>query len=234
MSRSESRGLGRSSELGLRRSIRFSQVRFLSSAVKFKSAFKEPPDWEIISNETHFESEHLSVATEEVRTPVGQKIRPWTVVHRKAAVVIAPMTADGRLLLIRQERIPIRAVIWEVPAGQIDVPVGGDDPDYNAVALRELQEETGYVLSKGGEIIPLGYFFSSPGFTDEQGYFFLARPAESGANGPAHTESESILDCRAFHPDEIANMIASGEIRDANTLGICAKLVAGGFLCLHA
>ena len=32
------------------------------------------------------------------------------------------MTPDGRLLLIRQERIPIRAAIWEFPAGQIDDP----------------------------------------------------------------------------------------------------------------
>ena len=30
------------------------------------------------------------------------------------------MTADGKLVLIRQERIPIRTDIWEVPGGQID------------------------------------------------------------------------------------------------------------------
>ncbi|MBA2242329.1 MAG: NUDIX hydrolase [Chthoniobacterales bacterium] len=204
--------------------------------MKLKSAPADPPGWETLSRETHFENAHLSVADVEVRSPNEPKTRHWTVVFRKAAVIIAPMTADGKLVLVRQERIPIRAAIWEVPAGQVDLAANGDDvvDGYNIVALRELREETGYEVSAGGEIIPLGFFFSSPGFTDEQGYFFLVRPVEPGADGPAHTDSESILDCRAFSPEEVTNMIASGEIRDANTLGICAKLVADGFLSLHA
>jgi ADP-ribose pyrophosphatase len=208
--------------------------------VKFESGVVQADGWKVLSSETHYEDAHLSVRTEEVQTPAGNASRRWTVVHRKAAVVIAPMTADGKLVLIRQERIPIRGAIWEVPAGQIDVAdegdaaTEGDDAGYNIVALRELREETGYELSEDGEIIPLGDLFSSPGFTNEQGYLLLARPVESGTNGPAHTESESILDCRAFSPEEIASMIAKGEIRDANTLAICTKLVARGFLSLRA
>ena len=46
--------------------------------------------------------------------------RAWTIVHRKAAVVVAPMTRDGKIVLIHQERIPIRQAIWEMPSGQID------------------------------------------------------------------------------------------------------------------
>ena len=45
--------------------------------------------------------------------------------HRKAAVIIAPMTRDGRIVLIRQERIPVRAAIWEMPSGQLDNAVAG-------------------------------------------------------------------------------------------------------------
>ena len=30
------------------------------------------------------------------------------------------MTAEGNFVLIRQERIPIRKAIWEMPAGQVD------------------------------------------------------------------------------------------------------------------
>ena len=154
-------------------------------------------------------------------------------VNRKAAVVIAAMTADGGLVLIRQERVPIRATIWEVPAGQIDHAGGLETEEAKAVALRELREETGYQLAPGGEMIGLGGFFSSPGFTDEHALFFLARPVEMSAEGPAHEEAESILDCRAFTPAELGSMIARNEIRDANTLGVCAKLIARGFLALH-
>lgn len=198
--------------------------------MKFKRARADAEGWETISNKVQFEDPHLAVAHLEVRVPGRPKTRRWTVVHRKAAVVVAPMTADGKLVLIRQERVPIRAAIWEVPAGQVD----DDTSARAAIALRELREETGYALSNGGEMIPLGHYFSSPGFTDELGYFFLARPVEPGADGPAHTETESILDCRAFSSEEIASRIASGEIRDANTLSICAKLAARGFLSLHA
>ena len=101
--------------------------------------------------------------TEEIRSPARPAPRPWTVVRRKKAVVIAPMTAEGKLILIRQERIPIRAAIWEVPAGQID-EVGDQATDaIEAVALRELREETGFELAEGGELISLGDYFTSPG-----------------------------------------------------------------------
>lgn len=148
------------------------------------------------------------------------------------------MTRDGRIVLIRQERIPIREAIWEMPSGQIDKTVSeGADPDrpsetMQQVALRELREEAGYELAKDGELVPLGYYFSSPGFTDERGYFFLARPVQLCKEGPAQDEGESILDCREFTVQEIRRMIAENEIRDANTLGICATLAARGLLSL--
>jgi len=98
------------------------------------------------------------------------------------------------------------------------------------VALRELREETGFELAEGGNLIPLGDYFTSPGFTDERGYFFLARPVRECAAGHSRDESESILDCRAFSAEELRRMIASNEIRDANTLALCARLLARGLL----
>ena len=187
--------------------------------------------WETVSSEHHFTNKHLDVVTDIVRTPMRSQPRPWTVVHRKAAVIIAPMTVDGKLLLIRQERVPIRAAIWEIPAGQIDNGEA-DDEAIREVALRELREETGYELAPGGELIALGHYFASPGFTDEYGYLFLARPVKHSARGDGHGEGESILDCHAFTVSEIRQMTADNEIRDANTLGICARLAAHGFISL--
>lgn len=188
--------------------------------------------WETISSEEHFANAHLEVVTVQVRTPAQSKPRAWTIAHRKAAVIIAPMTRDGKIVLIRQERIPIRAAIWEMPAGQIDNREADED-EIKKVALRELREETGYELAPDGELVGLGHYFSSPGFTDEQGHLFLARPVERCAEGDAQDETESILDCRAFSIPEIRRMIDENEIRDANTLGICARLAARGLLSLY-
>jgi ADP-ribose pyrophosphatase len=192
-------------------------------------------NWKTISSQRDFVNSHLEVVTDRVLTPSRSAPRTWTVVHRKAAVVIAPMTRDGKIILIRQERIPIREIIWEMPSGQIDHSVvGGIDPGQPAetieqVALRELREEAGYELAKDGELIPLGHYFTSPGFTDERGHFFLARFV-TPLPDYVRDESESILDCRPFAISEIRRMIADNEIRDANTLSLSARLWARGLL----
>src|SRR5438093_4388689 len=103
--------------------------------------------WETISSERHFANAHLEVVTDQVRTPSRSQPRTWTIVHRKAAVVVAPMTRDGKIILIRQERIPIRQAIWEMPSGQIDNH-SADEEEIKKIALRELREEAGTRLPK--------------------------------------------------------------------------------------
>jgi ADP-ribose diphosphatase len=183
--------------------------------------------WETVSSERHFANAHLEVVTDHVRTPASSLPRTWTIVHRKSAVIIAPMTRDGKIVLIHQERIPIRAAIWEIPSGQIDGPA---QETVEQVALRELREEAGYELAKDGELIALGHYFTSPGFTDERGYFFLARPVQKCKEVSAGDEGESILDCREFSIAEIRRMIAGNKIRDANTLSLWSRLSARGLL----
>ena len=187
--------------------------------------------WQTISSEHHFSNSHLDVVTEQVRTPSSSQARTWTTIRRKAAVVIAPMTNDEKFLLIKEERIPIRAAIWSMPAGQIDDEVEPSEKEIEAVALRELHEETGHDLAPGGELVPLGYFFTSAGLTDEHCYFFLARPVQP-ADVHKREEGEAILECRAVTTSELGRMIAQNEIRDSNTLGICARLAACGFISL--
>ena len=184
--------------------------------------------WEIISSRSCFKDRNVEIVEEEVRSPAKREPRTWTVALRKRAVVVAAMTADGKLVLIRQERVPVRAAIWEVPAGQVDDDSDPGTDAIAAVALKELREETGYELAEGGELVALGDYFTSPGFTDEHGYFFLARPVRESAEGHSREEGESILDCRGFSPRELRDMIANNEIRDANTLALCAQLLARG------
>ena len=203
--------------------------------MKRRDLVQEGEPWETISSDRQFANAHVEVVTDQVRTPSRAELRSWTIVHRKAAVIIAAMTREGQIVLIRQERIPIRAAIWEMPSGQIDNPVaGGDDPGRSSerieqVALRELREEAGYELTQDGQLIALGHYFSSPGFTDERGYFFLARPVEPSA-GYVRDETEAIVDCREFSVKELRRMITENEIRDANTLSMWARLGAAGFL----
>jgi len=193
---------------------------------------RDHDDWKTISSEKNFANSHLEVVTEKVQTPSSHKGRIYTTVRRKPAVVIAPMTREGKFLLIKEERIPIRAAIWSMPAGQIDSGGELEEKEIEAVALRELHEETGYDLAPGGDMITLGHFFTSAGLTDEHCYFFLARPVRK-ADIHNREEGEAIVECRAFSVPEIRSMIAENEIRDSNTLAICARLAARGLLSLR-
>jgi ADP-ribose pyrophosphatase len=201
--------------------------------VRLSDSVPDPEGWETRSRTTRYADEHVEVVTEEVKTPSRAQPKLWTTVLRKNAVVVASMTSAGKFLLVREERIPVRSSLWEMPAGQIDGATAPNQKQIEAEAVRELREETRHQLSTGGELLALGYFFSSPGFTNERCYFFLARPVEPC--GPdERDEMESILECRAFAPDELRRMIVDNEIRDANTLSICARLAARGFFALEA
>jgi ADP-ribose diphosphatase len=198
------------------------------SPMRFHEFIRDIDGWQTHQTEQLFANPYLRVDRVTVTSPTRPNQFQWTVCHRKGAVVVAPMTADGRLLLVRQERVPIRATIWEFPAGQIDDHA---EPEaIRATALRELREEAGYELAQGADLVPLGYFFPSAGFTDEHSHLFLARPVIEHPEGTDHDSGEAITECRGFSPAEIREMIASGEIRDANTLSAFARLVAMGIL----
>src|SRR5688572_2814528 len=86
----------------------------------FHGFIQDHGGWKTHSDEIAFENKYVEVHKVTVTSPTRDVPFTWTVTHRKAAVVVAPMTPEGSLLLVRQERVPIRATIWEFPAGQID------------------------------------------------------------------------------------------------------------------
>ena len=194
--------------------------------MNFHKFIRDGEGWESLRQKLEFANPYVEVYTTETRTPSTPEGRSWTVVHRKGTSVVAPRTRDGKYLLVRQERIPIRAAIWEFPAGQIDEKCEHDDRAIRATAQRELREETGYELAPEGELVALGHFFPSAGFTDEHSHLFLATPVVPSPEGHAHDENEVIVECRAFTRDELRAMIAQNEIRDANTLSAFARMCA--------
>ena len=185
-----------------------------------------PDGWQILEIHTLFKNPYIQVLQERVIPPGEARVRNWTVVRRKQAVVIAPITENGNIVLIHQVRIPVRKILWEFPAGQIDDSFEPEMELIRETALRELTEETGYTLVAGGELIYLGYYYSSQGYSDEMPHLFLARPVKPTGLGHQPEDSESILECREFSFQELSTMIADNVIQDANTLALFARLSA--------
>ncbi|MBV8970057.1 MAG: NUDIX hydrolase [Verrucomicrobia bacterium] len=186
--------------------------------------------WRVVDSEQRYRSPHLEVVDERVQVPGNEHLTGWTVVRRKRAVVIAPRTESGNFVLIRQARIPVRRFIWEFPAGQVDESL---DPDFaliRSTALRELQEEAGYILGHGGRLEDLGQYFTSPGFTNETQRLLLAYPVQPGSSARTAETSETITEVREFSPEELRSMIADSIVQDANSLAMYARLIARGLL----
>ncbi|MDD1730297.1 MAG: NUDIX hydrolase, partial [Methanospirillum sp.] len=91
--------------------------------------------------------------------------REAVVVRPSGAVVILPIEGQ-HCYLIRQWRFVINQYILEAPAGTMEA---GEDP--LETAHRELIEEAGFAA---GELIPRGFIYTTPGFTDERIFIYEA------------------------------------------------------------
>ena len=187
------------------------------------------PAWQIVRSERKFTNPHVSVDLNHYRTPGRpDKDVPWLVVERKPAVAIAPQLADGRWVLISQERLPVRQTCWEFPAGQVDGEVSCES--IATTALSEMSEEAGLELVPGqGRLEPLGWFFPSQGFTSEHVYLFHAEPV-CVVRQPHPEGSEHISSVRLVSSGELRRMIAENEITNALSLALYARMAAKGLL----
>ncbi len=145
---------------------------------------------------------------EEVPVPTrsgGTKQRE-VVVH-PGSVVILPILADGRVLLIENPRFAVGATLLELPAGTL---APGEDP--RACAERELLEETGY---RAHALEPLLDFYPAPGFCSERMFCFLATGLEQRV--PSREETE-LMENVALSVEELELHIRDRRVVDAKTI----------------
>jgi len=135
------------------------------------------------------------------------KVLEREVVRHPGAVVIVPVLENGDLVLIRNQRIAIGARLLEFPAGTLEA---GEDPA--ACAGRELIEETGYEAAK---ITPLGWFYTTPGLTDEKMYAFVAEGLKEV--GQALEEDEDIV-VERIPAAAALKALDEGEFHDAKSI----------------
>jgi ADP-ribose pyrophosphatase len=164
----------------------------------------------------------LISSTEITRTPIfhvtldraidpdGFEIKRAIVQHGGSAVMM-PVDPRGRILLVRQYRLPARQYLWERPAGRVD-----EGESVLKAAKRELVEETGYRAKSWKKIAE---FYPSPGFLAEKMTIFLATSLIEGESKPMEDER---IQTRWFSARELGEWIKAGKIRDAKTMiGYC-------------
>jgi ADP-ribose pyrophosphatase len=138
------------------------------------------------------------------------------VVGHPGAVAILALDPDGRLLMVRQWRVPAERALLEIPAGTLDVHDGvTEDPD--VASRRELEEETGHRAATWRK---LGQFWTAPGFASELMHLYLATDmAGVGADDARLTPDEDErLELRHVPLDEAVAMVDAGELGDAKSI----------------
>ena len=131
----------------------------------------------VVSHERVWSGPIFAVDADHVGLQEGQEpVARLVVAHHDAVSVVAlregPSSSQGdaaaEVLMVRQDRHPVRAALWEIPAGLLDEP--GEEP--LAAAQRELAEETDYAAARWQVLVDM---YASPGFTTEGLRVFLAR-----------------------------------------------------------
>ena len=145
----------------------------------------------------------LKVDTVEIENKGYQKRE---IVEHQGAVAIVALTDDDKVVLIKQFRKPIEQVIWEIPAGKLEI---GETP--KECAIRELKEETGYSAKN---IKLIHKFFTSSGFSNQKIYIFLATGLTKGEH---KFDEDEIIEKYEIDINEARNMIIKNEIEDAKT-----------------
>lgn len=165
--------------------------------------------WDILKSEVAYRCRIFSVQRNQSRSQQSGKEHDFYVLDLRDWVNIVPITADERVVMVRQFRHGIGALTLEVPAGIID----DTDPSPAVAAARELREETGYIAK---DVIPLGAVHPNPAIMNNTCHMFAAYGVDKFAEQELdHTEE---LTVETVPLVEIPAMIRSGAISNALTV----------------
>ena len=148
----------------------------------------------------------LHAFRDKVRLPNGDTTIREYVIHPGAVMIIA-LLDDGRLVMERQYRYPVKQVMIEFPAGKLDA-----GEDRLACAQRELLEETGY---RAKEWAHAGVLHPVISYSTEFIDIWFARDLSLGER---RLDEGEFLDVFTASFDELLAWSREGKLTDAKTL----------------
>jgi ADP-ribose diphosphatase len=159
-----------------------------------------------LSTRRVYDGKVLSLDLDEVEEP-GGVTATREVIRHQGSVSALVVTADGKILLVRQYRYAVDESLWELPAGRLDE---GESPEDGI--QRELREEVG----QRAELLErIAFFYTTPGFCDESMHLFRATGLVADRKA---ADDDERIEVGAFTVAELREMVASGEIREGKTL----------------
>ncbi|MFT0848606.1 NUDIX hydrolase [Actinomycetaceae bacterium L2_0104] len=170
----------------------------------------------MLDSSTRFHGHIFDVMVDDVElvSTSGRMTREY-IRHDDAVAVLAVRDGEAgeEVLLIRQYRHPVRHLMWEIPAGLLDIE--GEDP--KVAAARELAEEAELGAH---ELTFLASFFTSPGCSDEKLDVFLARDVHPVETEFSREDEEAEIETAWVALDAVVAGVLAGHLH-------CPSLVVG-------
>lgn len=158
-----------------------------------------------------FDGNIVHLVKDTVTLPNGKPATREVILHN-GAVCVVPVNENNEIIMERQFRYPFNEVIWEIPAGKLDL---GEEP--LEAAHRELREETGFDAENMQFI---GMFYPSPAILSEKIYMFTATNLKKGER---NLDEDEFLEVEAVPFSRAVDMILSNEIPDGKTQAAILK-----------
>lgn len=163
-------------------------------------------DERVIESRRVYEGKIVQVRVDRVQMHDGRTALREVVEHSQAVAVV-PVTEDGRIIMVRQFRLPVGRPLLELPAGSLD-----EGEDAATAAQRELQEETG---QKAARLTRLGGIYVAPGYCTEYIHLYLA---EGLSESKLDADDDEHVEVELYTLDDLLAKLETGEVEDAKSM----------------
>lgn len=131
----------------------------------------------------------------------------WDFVDHHGAAAFVAETANGNIVMVRQYRNSLERYTLEIPAGGIN-----PGENFRDAAIRELEEETGYVVEQADKLLEL---YTTVAFCNEKIGVYCGKVSKKREQ---HLDADEYVEIEEYPLDQLIRMIFDGTIEDSKTI----------------
>lgn len=167
--------------------------------------------WKTLVTDVALDSKWCKVQKDTIELPSGKIIDDYYVNVRPDVVLIFPVTAENKVIMVRQYKHGVKEILLEFPGGIFEA----DQETPQMAAERELREETGYSSVNMKELCIV---YDNPTKDTNRIFFFLAYNAEKKYDTEFDPTEE--IEIVEIPIQEIPILIKAQEIRVAGSIAL--------------